>query len=109
MTLKIQKEHSKDLVLIAGDFNVFRYPMNEHTTQSLFVQNGKWPNYFNQLDTEYKLLLTILSANGRHDIVNLWDKDNPEKDMRCVTVGDVIEGEFNKDGTKKARDDVMTL
>ena len=100
MGQKLKSDCSKDLVLVAGDFNVFRYPCNDHTSKMLFIKDKRWPNYFELIDKEYDRLVQTLQADGKNEIVNLWERDNPGKDVRCVTVGDVVQDSIKEDGSK---------
>ena len=60
MGQKLTSDCNKNLVLAAGDFNVFRHPINDHTSKMLFISDKNWPNYFDLIDNEYKDVLNIL-------------------------------------------------
>ena len=93
LSLKLKQDCSKDLVLICGDFNIYRYNTVDQLAKTLFTQNAQWADYFDIIDDEYTCMLETLNAGGKFDIVNLWDRDN--KGKRCITLG---ECEIKKDG-----------
>ena len=75
----------------------------------LFIKDKSWPNFFELIDKEYDRLVKTLKADGKNEIVNLWERDNPGKEARCVTVGDVVKDSIKEDGSKLPLDDVLTL
>ena len=75
----------------------------------LFIKDKRWPDYFELIDTEYDRLVSTLQAGGKNEIVNLWERDNPGKDARCITVGDVVKDSIKEDGSKTPLDVILTL
>ena len=103
LKLKITPESSEDLVLVAGDFNVFRYNTVNEQIRILYSQDPQWANYFDLIDDEYECLLNTLQADGKFDTVNLWDRDN--KGKRCITTG---ECEISEQGIYTPLETVLT-
>ena len=63
LTLKLKEtDITKDLVLICGDFNVYRYPVNGGQHKVLYAENSEWVDYFGLIDDEYDHLVKTLSA-----------------------------------------------
>ena len=59
------------------------------------------------LENEYDHMVKTLECDGTRDIVNLWERDNPDPAQRCVTVGAVIESE-SLDGVKHPKETLLT-
>ena len=94
LKLKLTPDCSQDLVFVCGDFNVYRYNTVKQQIKFLCTQNPEWANYFDIIDDEYSCLLQMLKADGKFDVVNIWDRDR--KGERCITLG---ECEISEDGT----------
>ena len=51
-------------MLVAGDFNVYRYNTVNEMIRVLYSQDSQWANYFDIIDDEYECLLDTLKADG---------------------------------------------
>ena len=103
LKLKLKPDYSEDLVLICGDFNIYRYNTVDQLAKILFTQNAQWANYFDIIDDEYTCLLKTLKADGKFSPVNIWDRDN--KGKRCITLG---ECEITNDGKYNPLETVLS-
>ena len=95
------------MVILCGDFNVFRYPMDKITVGDLFSRDANWIDYFDLLENEYDHIVKTLESSG-HKIVNCWERDKLDPTQKCVTVGDMVEVD-GKDGVRKPKETVLTL
>ena len=96
-------------MLLAGDFNVFRYDLSDYAVKNLYIANAQWVDYFGILEDEYEHLLRTLKAEGKFEVVNLWDRDNPGTDCKCITTGDVVIVDDGEDGQKQPKETILTL
>ena len=77
--------------LLAGDFNILRYPLPEIFKENLFGEvetfaNPAFEEHLSLIEEEYERLLDVLRNGGHFDVVNCWDRDNPEE--KCITIGE---------------------
>ena len=82
-----QPESGKTSMILAGDFNIHRYPMGQIYLQKVFGQQPDFIKYIDLMESEYEDLLRTLSLKGSIEVTNCWDRDNPGQP--CITYGAV--------------------
>ena len=73
--------------ILAGDFNILRYPFPPYFLAKLFGEKPDYVNYLSLMEEEYAHLLEKLGNFGHFEVINCWDRDNPG-DEKCVTFGE---------------------
>ena len=76
-------------MILAGDFNIHRYPMGQIYLQKVFGQQPNFIQYIDLMESEYEDLLRTLSLKGSFEVTNCWDRDNPGR--LCITYGEVVD------------------
>ena len=64
------------LTLLAGDFNILRYPLGKTFLGQLFGRNPSFVDYLSLVDEEYDHLIETLKNGDHFSIVNCWERDN---------------------------------
>ena len=81
-------QKGRDLLLLAGDFNVLRDPLNSFMKQLLISHiDTKFTEFFPKLDNEILEIWKILSVQGCMKVIDLWPKYKQNKEEKCITYG----------------------
>ena len=86
--------------ILAGDFNINRYPHNETMRRKIVEKNPLFADTFHYIDEEYDSMLNILKNEGNFTVENCWERDNANADAPLVTFGESYL-EKQVDGTMK--------
>ena len=93
--------------MLAGDFNIVRYPLNKHYLAKVFGLNPKFADKLHLIEEEYANLVETLQDGGVIDVVNCWDRDNREAGRMCITIGETRE-DMAENGKRVPLDTHMT-
>lgn len=100
-----------DKIMIWGDFNISSLPFSQSTRNSLKELAKRYPKYSDLLEDdydslgEYKILLKLLSKEGRFTVQNLKSGDEENTLSDPITFGDFV---VNQDGTKSPAEVALT-
>ena len=97
------KIDGKSLTLLAGDFNILRYPLNPFYLSILFGRSPDFIHHLSIIEEEYDDLLRTLSSS--FTVEDCWVRDNQSTSALCITYGD---SHTTLDGKKLALDQVCT-
>ena len=72
------------LIVLCGDFNIQRDPLNNFMATYLTKRDAEWANFIPNIDREYNEAISTLKGEFP-TCFNVWD--NCRRDEKCITYG----------------------
>ena len=91
------------MVVLSGDFNIHRDPLNKHTVNHIVEKDPDWIEFIPSIDREYDEVLATLKSHFP-TCFNVWDIQNPTE--RCITYGKC---QISDDGKLEPLETLLTL
>ena len=91
------------LIVLCGDFNIHRDPLNKFTTQFLTEKDPDWEEFIPRIDREYDDVLQTFKEHFP-TCFNVWDSQNAAE--KCITYGKC---QITDDGRLEPLETLMTL
>ena len=83
------KIDGQSTTILAGDFNIIKYPLNQVALGKIFAQNPFHVDNLACIESEYGCLMKTLTKNGLFNVIDCWDRDNKDDpSARQVTIGE---------------------
>jgi hypothetical protein len=91
------------LIILCGDFNIHRDPLNKYTFTYLMEKDPNWKDLIPRIDREYDETFQIF-RDQFPTCFNVWDTQNPTE--RCITYGKC---KISDDGKLTPLETLLTL